>query len=112
MTIRLTFKRDVVRSVQKRWARQYGGHDSAHKETTEAIAALVWPFTAEEVDSLIGNKSWTEHRCSECNEDREVLVRIGEEDSYEDRFVSLCSDCIGEAAFALARIKSTPANGG
>ncbi len=103
MSMELLRKVDIVRSVPKRWAAQYRGTDNVqHAEITAKLLALEPGFAADEVDSIIGNGSWTECRCVECGRDRDVLIRIGDEPDYEARYVNICEKCLKEALHAIS----------
>lgn len=109
MTITKTFRADVVASVPGRWARQYAryGNDRNKVEIGKRLRDLPAGFTADEVDQIIGNKSWTAHDCDECGGTYDVLVRIGEEPDYEARYVSLCANCLAKAVAVSAPPSST-----
>lgn len=105
MTITKTFRSDVVASVPGRWFRQYqrGWADDLGKmEIGKRLRDLPAGFTAEQVDFIIGNTSWTAHDCDECGRTCDVLVRIGEEPGYESRYVSLCGTCLSVASSLLS----------
>ena len=106
MTIGLVLKSQIVAGVPARWAKHYKDYRSwgyAEKATiTERLSALPPGFTAEQVDEIIGNKSWTSNECTECGKDAPVLVRVGEEPAYEARWVELCPDCLNAAVAALS----------
>lgn len=54
--------------------------------------------TAEQVNEIIGNDSWTNLRCDECKKLTTVLLMVGEEPDYESRTARLCRNCIAKAA--------------
>lgn len=101
MAIRLIRKSDVVAGAPTRWAEQYRGYGDKSGKTA-ALLALQPGFTAEQVNDIIGNDTWTECRCDECREDAPVLVQVGDEPDYEARWVDLCPDCISKALAALS----------
>lgn len=104
MGMKLILKSDIVAGVPKRWADQYEGYENRwegsrdKQKVTEALAALPPGFTAEQVNRIIGNDSWTENKCDECDADAPVLVRIGDDPDYDARWLDLCPDCIAHAA--------------
>lgn len=53
--------------------------------------------TSEEVDTLIGNNSWTSNICNECGNRVKDVVRVGEEPDYESKTSYLCKDCLTKA---------------
>ena len=103
MGIILILKSDIVAGVPKRWAKQYERHSHYDKAAkTAALLALPPGFTAEQVNQIIGNNSWTENKCDECETDAPVLVRIGDAPDYDARWMDLCPDCIRRAAETAA----------
>jgi hypothetical protein len=106
--MRVSLKASVVAAVPSRWGRQYSFSPwPEHKATTLQLAALPAGFTAAQVDEIIGNDAWTKHVCDECGKDREVLIRIGEEEDYEARWLLLCVECL-QAAIDLAIAAGEP----
>jgi hypothetical protein len=51
----------------------------------------------DDVDRIIGNSSWTNCRCSECNKYVEEVIQVGEEPDYESHTAYLCLECIEKA---------------
>lgn len=97
-------KADVIAGVPSRWNRQYRETRDLDKiEIGKRLAALSPGFTAEQVDSIIGNRSWTMHECSNCGQDRDVLIRLGEEPDYEAKWLDLCADCLAKALEIIKR---------
>jgi len=94
----------LAQEAPKKWARQYSYpsvRPDQHK-ITEQLAALDSPIDPDQVDAIIGNKSWTEvNRCSECGARVDVVVEIGEEPDYESLTAWVCLPCL-RAAVALA----------
>ena len=101
--IKIIRKADVVAGVPERWRKNYiGWHDSTGSKSkiTAALAVLRShnaTFTAEQVDKIIGNSSWTRNECDECGKDYETLVHIGDEPDYEARWVVICRECLNGA---------------
>ena len=50
--------------------------------------------TPEEVNKAIGNSSWTNVRCDECNKYVEEVVQVGEEPDYESATANICKPCL------------------
>lgn len=90
------FKHQHVAAVPARWAAQYPrGRYPDKDQTTDALNALAkGTFIAADIDRIIGNDSWTAHRCDGCGADRDILIRIGEEPDYDARWLDLCTECI------------------
>ena len=84
-----------VKNIAARWNEHYEGkyHIYAHaKSTHENLLALGDNPTAEEINRVIGNKSWTTLTCSGCLDDGTVMVAIGE---FSDNHY--CNRCLSEA---------------
>lgn len=99
-------KADIVANVPKRWAEQYKDwKDRGDKwdkgEITRSLLALPAGFSAQEVNDIIGNTSWTEVHCDECGNESEILVRLGQGQDYEARWVDLCERCLREGLYEL-----------
>jgi len=53
--------------------------------------------SADEVDEIVGNKSWTRVTCNECDRDVNVAVQLGEEPDYESNTATICLECLQDA---------------
>ena len=100
-------ERALIRSTPGRWASQYSGVDvkfHADKlEITRQLAALdTETASAELVNAIIGNSSWTTLRCDECNKYVKAAIEVGEPPDYESATAMLCLPCITKAAQLLA----------
>lgn len=91
---------DIVAGVPERWQRTYRtavdhpGRYGNKQATMAKLLALEPGFSAETVNAIIGNTSWTELRCDECIEDSPCLISVGDQN---DRPVSICIDCLKKA---------------
>lgn len=99
----LITERDVIRGVADRWAKQYGTKDflgDAEKQGISQALKRLEPetATAEQVNAVIGNSSWTALTCDECRNDVKVVMMVGEEPDYESHTASLCMECIKKAS--------------
>ena len=106
MGISILTARRLLRSVPKSWAAQYkdyrGWEQQEKIEITEKLFALKWPFSKQEVDSIIGNPSWTRLKCGCCDEVTDAVAIIA--DFYSDTpKISLCLNCLTEAAGKIRR---------
>lgn len=97
--IEVVYKIDHVRDVPRRFPKPYG------YEKYDKLQALGESITAEAVNEIMGNTSWTDHKCTECGKDSEKLVRIGEEPDYAAQWVDLCENCLSEAMEKLKEAK-------
>lgn len=72
------------------------GPDKENKYT--ALVALGPHPDPDHVNAVIGNSSWTDCRCSECQKYSEVVVQVGQEPDYESATAWLCLNCLAKAA--------------
>lgn len=93
--------RTMVQSVAERWRRQYapfGGQYPKSLSTYEKLSALdASVATPEEVEAIIGNRSWTRVECDGCGRNVGAAVEI---ERYEQS-LTLCADCLTRAASLL-----------
>lgn len=50
--------------------------------------------TPADVDSIIGNSSWTRLTCDECGKEVDAVLTVGQEPDYESHTASLCRNCV------------------
>lgn len=99
-----------VADVARRWKEQYfHNHQwtsgSLDKECIyNKITALGENATAEQVESIIGNGTWTAVKCHECGKRVKVAMQIGEPLDYESNTATICLDCLKAAAALLEGI--------
>lgn len=102
--MKLITKRDVIKQVAERWQNQYtpfSSHSYDKYNTYKKLLALdLDTATEDDVEKIIGNRSWTRLSCEQCDKEVDTLVQVGQEPDYESRTASLCLDCI-RAAVAL-----------
>jgi len=59
-------------------------------------------LTEDDVEAIVGNRTWTRNRCSECGRDCNLVVQLGEEPDYESETAQICLGCL-ERAVSLAK---------
>jgi hypothetical protein len=107
----ITTQRGLIQAVADRWHATYQPfnprydnplsfvtgmpiHMRPKKETWELLKGLdLETATAEEVDAVIGNSSWTRLKCDECGEEVGAVIHVGEDPDYESSTASLCYPC-------------------
>ena len=110
----ITTQRDLIRAVAGRWRDTYAPFTNdkpmfslhvarpvlrAKKVISEELDALdPETATADEVNIIIGNESWTRLSCDECGSNVDVILTVGQEPDYESRTASLCKSCVQKAA--------------
>ncbi len=93
-------------TAAKRWKKQYFSHvkgfmDADREAIYNQLVALGPTPNPDDVDSIIGNGSWTNPgECDECKNPNSVLVEVGELPDYESRTVLIRTACL-EAALKL-----------
>lgn len=88
-----------ARTAAERWRRQYPDD----KAKQPKMAALGDRPNPDDVDRIVGNRSWTEvPTCSECRRDNlPAVVQLGDEPDYDSSTAWVCLDCLRKAV-ALA----------
>lgn len=107
-------KRHLIRNILKSWERQYPSelepgmsspklpNGKSKRETYEELNKLnLEVVSADVIDFIIGNSSWTELKCSVCNNDSEKVIVI---DTYDDT-VYICFKCIREIYIEILKEK-------
>ena len=91
-------KQSRANEAYSRWMAQYPYDKDGIGAKLAALGSTPDP---DEVDSVIGNKSWTElYCCSECG-DRSEVVELGEPPDYESSTAWICVRCLKDAAEKL-----------
>lgn len=91
-------KRMKIRETIDTWVNgKYCSHVPKYEKISELLGALN-PDTAsaDVVESIIGNSSWTEIICDECGEDVMCAVELGGH-VYEGDVACLCLGCVRKA---------------
>jgi len=99
--MKLITKADVLRTVPEKWNAQYDPRykgtdkDEIYKKLLKLVGSGVYP--ERQIDNIIGNDSWTELTCGECERHVEAVVHLGEEPGYESNTFYLCAPCLKKA---------------
>ena len=95
MQISILTAEENIRRAPERWSDQYdhlvGDSWEPYQEKSRELAALVWPFTKEDVERIIGNKSWTTLTCDICNNEAHSLLNLEIDPSYG---LCACRSCL------------------
>lgn len=114
-------KRDIIRNMRKRWEKQYHSYKPDFelgilsldvngklecpsgitvRRVRAALATLdLETCSAEDINTIIGNDSWTSNKCDECEQDCEVLLELS---SYGEHFY-ICAKCLEESLKMLKK---------
>lgn len=97
-------KQGLALEAAKRWAAQYGVTEGIYDGTSvdeqaEKLFELGDSATPEKVAQIIGNISWTNLTCNECDSDNQDEVwQVGEPMDYESQTADLCKACVEKLA--------------
>ena len=100
--LKLIFKRDHLDRIPERWRTQYGKgyylNDHHKQDIQRRLNDLEFgKFMAEEANEIIGNTSWSAFNCDLCGEDKDVLLRMGDDPDYEAQWLDCCQECLSKA---------------
>jgi hypothetical protein len=105
----LITKSEVVKNIPKRWREQYPENDGDKFRIWKKLK-LEKNLTAQKAEQIIGNNSWSDLRCNECDKSQlDMVVRVGAEPDYESATAWLCLDCV-KKAFDLMKTQSEVSN--
>ena len=62
--------------------------------------------TAEQVDEIIGNSTWTKESCDQCGDEIGPWVQLGEELDYDSQTAVICVHCLMIAVDLCREAKS------
>lgn len=111
--MKIVTKRERIESVRDRWQKQYRHYSpdtliggGASREQVGVISRRLSKLdlstcSEADVDAAIGVKKWASLRCDECLEDKDILMRMGDEPDYKARWQDLCADCLRRAITTL-----------
>lgn len=99
--MKVLYRSDNIKNVCERWDHTYRDRFVAWPEKLKIYTELVNLYedeknmpSREEVNIIIGNNTWTELKCMECNIDVEKLIYL---DNGYERFYYICFDCLKKA---------------
>lgn len=100
---------DKVAGVPARWKEQYFDRNRAWSQTHSGNSEDIYNaliacnhLTADDVNRIIGNNSWTGESCDDCGKDgEEIMIQVGQEPDYESSTASLCRECVAKAALLI-----------
>lgn len=97
----LITKKMVIEGVPKRYAAQYPKNYMFRNgtESRKILAKLkaAVPLTEQSVKEIIGNASWTELSCDECDESVDAVIVLGQEPDFESKTARICIECLKKA---------------
>ena len=114
MTKAIVYTRETTaQGVAKRWEEQYRSYirkgtkpgDFCPKQTLRELKAMGANPDPDEIDSLLGNPSWTTVSCHSCSDPSATGVHFLQDymaDIHDEDMTSLCKSCVEEGVKALA----------
>ena len=111
--MKIITERDLIRTVADRWAKVYETGYYAKDATKQGILKSLRMLStttcsADDVNKIIGNKSWTRMHCSECAKSTNWVIQVGEEPDYESATANLCRKCFDKAVQLVTSQPQTP----
>jgi hypothetical protein len=86
---------DVIRGVSKRWDEQYRNTKDEDKISIGNLLRVPGGLSKFQIDTVIGNESWTRLACNVCNQDCKMVVDLEDrDDSDVSASVRICFYCL------------------
>lgn len=106
--MKLITERELIRLVLDFWCSQYPETTGEKYETTKKLMDLNRETaTSEEVNAIIGNRTWTEVSCDQCGKYTSLAVMVGQEPDVDSSTAVLCAKCLTDAYDLLQNYKVT-----
>ena len=107
MPMHLITVRDRIKAIPVEWRRQYYKPISMswgtliNRDAGQVYTKLCGLDTdtclKQDIDTIIGNTSWTRIVCDNCGKDVGAVIQLGQELDYESSTANICVDCLGQA---------------
>ena len=94
--MKVVYKQDMLNNIAKSWKNQYtNDSEGIHKQ----LLQLKKPISADDIDRIIGNASWTQFKCDNCDDQKDKLVSIVGKyfDGWEGPNIVICEECLKQA---------------
>jgi len=114
--MKLITTRTQIRGIVKCWKKQYGynfwkksygpcpdviGFNNK-KEIYDKLKTLdLEKVSAKAIEKIIGNSTWTDLKCNECNKKCKAVMRVGDKPDYDSNTAWLCEKCLRKALDAI-----------
>ena len=103
--MRIYTLQDKINDVADAWKAQFYGYEFsgqwfplADGRPTETIWELLKSAkTAEQIEAIVGNKTWTTMKCEECGVEIKEAIRLGEGSAYGSNAILICMNCFEKA---------------
>lgn len=97
--MKLITRQSTANDVATRWAHQYanGKYGQDKVDILNRLYELGDNPNPDDVDKVIGNKSWTKTECNQCGAKNVDVVEVGQEPDYESYTADICKPCLVKA---------------
>jgi len=102
-------KRDLIKDIITAWERQFGVEPEKPRwrSVLNQLRQLnLSTASAEEVEGIIGNRTWTRLQCIECHRESESAMQLGEDLECEGVAPCICPSCLRGAFSELAEVET------
>ena len=107
--MKLETQRLEILTVVDRWRKRHGGAaigDDRLRVLNELERLDLEKCSAEDVNRIIGNDSWTRvNPCHECGADSVHTVMLGQEPEYESYTAWICKECMNKAIALIESVE-------
>jgi len=96
----LITRQSLANGIVKRWKKQYPNNAYGDDKLVirNKLMALGSNPNPDDIDEVIGNKSWTRvPDCDECGATVDAVVEVGETPDYESSTANICKGCLFKA---------------
>jgi hypothetical protein len=102
--MKLVTKRDLIQNIVRSWEAQFGV--DPEKPRLRAILEKLRELdlstaTEDDIEAIIGNRTWTQLQCVECKHETDEAVQFGAESDTDGQPFYLCPDCLKAASSDL-----------
>jgi len=94
----LRTKKMLIKGIVEAWKSNYPYPSVPEYQKIRQDLVNTKPTTEDEIEKIIGNRSWTSNECDECKEDVEVVMVVW--DKQDDEIateVYICRKCLVKA---------------
>ena len=110
-TVDVITTRKRIPDVAARWKAQYFQRERWMITSMGDTEEVYWKLrdldtvraTEDDVEDIIGNRSWTRVTCEHCGLDVEAVVVLGETPDYDSATAHVCEACLVAALDAIRK---------
>lgn len=107
--MKIITQRDLILTVVERWKANtvQGADRKAILENLKKLDLNV--CSSKDIADIIGNESWTDLQCDECEMNVDLIIQVGQGRDYDTSMAYLCRRCV-ENAFLNIESRGRPVN--